>query len=468
MSGGGFGSILGLGASLIAPEVAPEIFGSGASLGTRLLANAALGGGIASLTGGNPFLGALAGGAGVGLKSLMTGPQAAYMGDTGAQVTPGANVANATDLSGSSVANSPWTSQAVSATSPFGTAGTADMANMSASQLASVNPNITSQVLSNLGQQATPAAPAVGVNPNINPNVSTTPVQGDQTTNVPPNSATNFEDIIKKNQIAPVQSADTGSVPGTIKNGMYVSQDGNVYNTKDIIKAQNPSFFQQYKWPLLAGGAGLLALSSQRPKMPTFTQASGPQFGLASNYQPVTNPTPVYPHFAEGGLAELAQGGSMMTKPANVNFMGGDMFPMSQQQHSFYATPTQMPTSAQQALSSYEPNTNPLTGEATATMAHGGIIALSHGGISEAKGGMLDGPGDGMSDSIPGTIDGVRPARLADGEFVVPADVVSHLGNGSTKAGAKHLYKMLDRVRQARTGKKSQGSQINPAKFMPA
>jgi len=73
-----------------------------------------------------------------------------------------------------------------------------------------------------------------------------------------------------------------------------------------------------------------------------------------------------------------------------------------------------------------------------------------------------------MSDSIPGTIDGVRPARLADGEFVVPADVVSHLGNGSTKAGAKHLYKMLDRVRQARTGKKSQGSQINPAKFMPA
>jgi hypothetical protein len=486
MSGGGFGSLLGLGASLIAPEVAPEIFGSGASLGTRLLANAALGGGIASLTGGNPFLGALAGGAGVGLKSLMTGPQAAYMGDTGAQATPGANVANATDLSGSSVANSPWTSQAVSATSPFGTAGTADMANMSASQLASVNPNITSQVLSNLGQQATPATPAVGVNPNV----GTAPVQGDQTTNVPPSSATNFEDTIRKNQIAPVQSADTGSVPGTIKNGMYVSQDGNVYNTKDIIKAQNPSFFQQYKWPLLAGGAGLLALSSQRPKMPTFTQVSGPQFGLASNYQPLSNPTPVYPHFAEGGIAQLADGGSMMSQPANVNFMGNDMYPQSQQQTSFYATPTQMPISAQQTMASYEPKTNPLTGEPTAAMAHGGITSLADGGTAEAmqeamankwlsnlpdmtptasaKGGMLDGPGDGMSDSIPGTIDGVRPARLADGEFVVPADVVSHLGNGSTKAGAKHLYKMLDRVRQARTGKKSQGSQINPAKFMPA
>jgi hypothetical protein len=85
-----------------------------------------------------------------------------------------------------------------------------------------------------------------------------------------------------------------------------------------------------------------------------------------------------------------------------------------------------------------------------------------------AKGGYLDGPGDGMSDSIPATIEGKQPARLADGEFVIPADVVSHLGNGSTKAGAKKLYDMLDRVRVARTGNKKQGKQINPSKFMPA
>ena len=84
---------------------------------------------------------------------------------------------------------------------------------------------------------------------------------------------------------------------------------------------------------------------------------------------------------------------------------------------------------------------------------------------------MLKGPGDGMSDSIPGTISGggaVRPARLADGEFVVPADVVSHLGNGSTDAGAKQLYAMMDKVRTARTGRKAQGKQINPRKMMPA
>jgi hypothetical protein len=85
-----------------------------------------------------------------------------------------------------------------------------------------------------------------------------------------------------------------------------------------------------------------------------------------------------------------------------------------------------------------------------------------------ARGGYLNGAGDGMSDSIPATIEGKQPARLADGEFVIPADVVSHLGNGSSKAGSKRLYAMLDKVRHARTGNKKQGKQINPAKYMPA
>jgi len=85
-----------------------------------------------------------------------------------------------------------------------------------------------------------------------------------------------------------------------------------------------------------------------------------------------------------------------------------------------------------------------------------------------AKGGYLNGQGDGMSDSIPATIEGKQPARLADGEFVVPADVVSHLGNGSSKAGSKRLYKMLDKVRHARTGTKKQGREINPNKYLPA
>jgi len=97
--------------------------------------------------------------------------------------------------------------------------------------------------------------------------------------------------------------------------------------------------------------------------------------------------------------------------------------------------------------------------------AMGGLTALKSGG---QPGGYLNGDGDGMSDSIPATIEGKQPARLADGEFVVPADVVSHLGNGSSKAGSKRLYAMLDKVRQARTGNKKQGRQINPNKYMPA
>ena len=89
------------------------------------------------------------------------------------------------------------------------------------------------------------------------------------------------------------------------------------------------------------------------------------------------------------------------------------------------------------------------------------------GGYSDG-GRMLKGPGDGMSDSIPARIGRRQPARLADGEFVVPADVVSHLGNGSTDAGAKQLYSMMDKVRRARTGTKKQGKEINPRKYMPA
>ena len=95
----------------------------------------------------------------------------------------------------------------------------------------------------------------------------------------------------------------------------------------------------------------------------------------------------------------------------------------------------------------------------------GGITSLAAGGMPPR---FLSGGGDGMSDDIPATINGNQEARLADGEFVVPADVVSHLGNGSSKAGAKQLYSMMDKVRTARTGRKSQGKQINPRKYLAA
>lgn len=97
----------------------------------------------------------------------------------------------------------------------------------------------------------------------------------------------------------------------------------------------------------------------------------------------------------------------------------------------------------------------------------GGVPAMNYamgGNVGNPR--FLSGGGDGMSDSIKATIDNKREARLADGEFVVPADVVSGLGNGSSKAGAKQLYAMMDRVRQSRTGTVKQGKQINPKKVL--
>jgi hypothetical protein len=113
----------------------------------------------------------------------------------------------------------------------------------------------------------------------------------------------------------------------------------------------------------------------------------------------------------------------------------------------------------------------------------GGIAALAGGGAASAynrryhpysaggstgRGYYLGGSTDGMADKIPATIDGTQEARLSDGEFVIPADVVSHLGNGNSSAGANTLYGMMDKVRQARTGNKEQGKEINPNKFIPS
>jgi hypothetical protein len=95
-------------------------------------------------------------------------------------------------------------------------------------------------------------------------------------------------------------------------------------------------------------------------------------------------------------------------------------------------------------------------------------IAIAQGGFMNfAKGRYLAGPTDGMADKIPSSIDGQQPAKLSHGEFVIPADVVSHLGNGNSEAGANQLYKMMDRVRKARTGSTKQGKKINPDRFTP-
>lgn len=248
--------------------------------------------------------------------------------------------------------------------------------------------------------------------------------------------------------------------------------------------------------PLLAAGA----LSAPKTKMPEFAQAPGmirpyeftrtslapqpgqmptAQFGsapIAPQYQPGQDTserrwfqdtwTPLTPYKAPGPeyTENKASGGPIEQMSDAVSVGANTGFPMADIQRGGYATPWQTPISRNVIADESDTGVDSFTG-APRGMAAGGLGSL--GGYSDG-GRMLKGPGDGMSDGIPATIGGKRPARLADGEFVVPADVVSHLGNGSTDAGARQLYKMMDRVRQQRTGKKKQAPQVNPARAMPA
>jgi hypothetical protein len=126
-------------------------------------------------------------------------------------------------------------------------------------------------------------------------------------------------------------------------------------------------------------------------------------------------------------------------------------------------TPTPSPTGIEQ---NYYPNMR------YRALAGGGLSsAQSHLGDYSDGGRLLRGPGDGVSDSIPATIGGRQPARLADGEFVVPARIVSELGNGSTEAGAKQLYAMMNRIQNARrktTGAKQVAAKTNAKRMLPA
>lgn len=111
------------------------------------------------------------------------------------------------------------------------------------------------------------------------------------------------------------------------------------------------------------------------------------------------------------------------------------------------------------------PQTNPYAGKFATPWAKQDTKHMAHGGLAHGR--YLQGTTDGMADKINTSIDNKQPAKLSHGEFVVPADVVSHLGNGNSDAGAQRLYAMMDKVREARTGTKKQGKEIDPNKFMP-
>ena len=116
----------------------------------------------------------------------------------------------------------------------------------------------------------------------------------------------------------------------------------------------------------------------------------------------------------------------------------------------------------------YKINNNTRNLDDVQQMAAGGLASMPGTDTANRMKGMyLNGASDGMADLVPANIDGKQEARLSDGEFVIPADVVSHLGNGNSDAGAKQLHSMMDNVRKERTGTTQQGKEIDPNKFMP-
>lgn len=148
-----------------------------------------------------------------------------------------------------------------------------------------------------------------------------------------------------------------------------------------------------------------------------------------------------------GGV--MAGKGQVPYTPVKPPYMPSPQLPKNPPPYVNYNWPGNLPGGIQQP------------GFISKGFARGGVAALESDRY-------LSGDTDGMADEVPATVDGVQQAALSDGEFVIPADVVSHLGNGNSEAGAKVLYAMMEKIRKVRTGTKKQGPKINPRKMLPA
>jgi hypothetical protein len=207
-----------------------------------------------------------------------------------------------------------------------------------------------------------------------------------------------------------------------------------------------------------------------QPDVPSYEFGMNQNFGRQQSYFPNAGYQQITPEKAKEmrGYA----GGGPVEAMSNANAIGANTgFPQADISGHSYATPWQTPVSQNVVHGVADTGVNSMTGEQN-EFANGGLSsAASHLGDYSDGGRLLRGPGDGVSDSIPATIGNKRPARLADGEFVVPARIVSELGNGSTEAGARKLYAMLDRVQAARKksiGKDKVAKNSRADKFLPA
>ena len=197
--------------------------------------------------------------------------------------------------------------------------------------------------------------------------------------------------------------------------------------------------------------------TTQQPAPTSNTVSTGNLDNYSYTYDPITHSftrsgvagpaTGPAPGYAAGGQS---MGRNPVEQMSNQNSIGANTgFPQAYIHNNAFATPTQTPISQNVLTGPGDTGVDPYTGEQN--MAMGGLSDARYnlGGYSDG-GRLLRGPGDGVSDSIPAVIGKKQPARLADGEFVVPARIVSELGNGSTEAGARKLYAMMDRIQASR------------------
>jgi hypothetical protein len=247
---------------------------------------------------------------------------------------------------------------------------------------------------------------------------------------------------------------------------------GKSISPTDVVKAPTPKSTAYLpdvaapSSPFNAGRGGLGSVeTSLSPKVTNLTNPvneAGTDLMMKSIADSTVHRTPLQKagDFAMDNKMELVLGGlglaQMMPPSSGVN-------PISETMIRPY-TYSEEDTSDQEADPSGREKIRYSSSYAAGTpykAAQGGLLSLHRGGN------FLSGRGDGMSDDIPAMIGTKQPARLADGEFVIPADVVSHIGNGSSKAGAEKLYAMMDKIRKERTGRKRQSPQINAAKYLP-
>jgi len=292
-----------------------------------------------------------------------------------------------------------------------------------------------------------------------------------------------------------------GVVPPAATSELSALQTSNII---DAEKAASSSYFDKAlglakEYPITTAGLAAAPFLLKKPSVPTGTSnpqmirphtytrnAQMPTNMIGARYVPGQDTSerrffdPYYTaqepyQAANGGIIALAGGGPVEQMSNNAAMGANTMYTMANMATSSFATPYQTPQSTNMLANMVAPSgggaVNAMSGEPSmqgTRMASGGLSNL--GSYSDG-GRLLRGPGDGVSDSIPAQIGDKQPARLADGEFVVPARIVSELGNGSTEAGAKQLYKMLDRVQRARgktTGKDKVAKNTNAAKLLPA